>query len=56
MTDSFVAYVRHGEKLLLLRRSEDDPEFPEMWDGIFGIGVDEEEIIGRVVECTGIEA
>ena len=56
MTDSFVAYVRHGEKLLLLRRSDDDPEFPEMWDGIFGIGVDEAEVIGRVVECTGIEA
>jgi transcriptional antiterminator NusG len=56
MTESFVAYVRHGEKLLLLQRSADDLEFPEMWDGAFGIGRDEAEVIGRVVECTGIEA
>ena len=56
MTESFVAYIRHGEKLLLLRRSEADPHFPEGWDGVFGIGVDEAEVIGRIVECTGIPA
>lgn len=56
MTESFVAFIRHGDYLLLLRRSESDPHFAELWDGIFGIGVDETEVIERVVECTGIAA
>ncbi|MGY8701537.1 MAG: transcription elongation factor Spt5 [Candidatus Poseidoniales archaeon] len=56
MSDSYVAFVRHGEKLLLLRRSDSDPDFADLWDGVYGIGIDEEEIITRVVECTGIPA
>jgi len=56
MSNSYVAFVRHGEKLLLLRRSDSDPDFAELWDGIYGVGIDEEEVIDRVSECTGIPA
>ena len=56
MSDSYVAFVRHGEKLLLLCRSDSDPDFADHWDGVYGVGIDEEEVIGRVVECTGIPA
>ncbi len=55
MTNAFIAFVRHEEELLLLQRSEADPESAGMWDGVFGIGDTEEDVLNRVSECTGLE-
>ena len=54
MTDAFIAFVRHEQELLLLRRSSSDPDAAEMWDGVYGIGDTEEDVLNRVSECTGI--
>jgi len=54
MTDAFIAFVRHEEELLLLKRSDSDSDSPALWDGVFGIGDSEEDVINRVSECTGI--
>ena len=32
MTDAFIAFVRHEQELLLLRRSSSDPDAAEMWE------------------------
>jgi len=56
LTEAFVAFVRFEEKLLLLRRSKSDADFPALWDGVYGVGDTEEEVMARVVECTGIPA
>ena len=49
-------YIRSGEKVLLMQRSDEVADFPGAWDGIYGIGeTDElETIVSRVTECTGI--
>ena len=54
MTDAFIAFVRHEEELLLLRRSKSDSDSPGLWDGVYGIGDSEEDVLNRVAECTGI--
>ena len=54
MTDAFIAFVRHEEELLLLRRSPSDPDSSDLWDGVYGIGDSEEDVLNRVSECTGI--
>ena len=54
MTDAFIAFVRHEEELLLLHRSKSDSDSPGLWDGIYGIGDNEEDVLNRVSECTGI--
>ena len=54
MSEAFVAYVRFEEKLLLLRRSKSDGDFPALWDGVWGIGDTAEEVLARVSESTGI--
>ena len=54
MSEAFVAYVRFEEKLLLLRRSKSDGDFPALWDGVWGIGASPEEVLARVSESTGI--
>ena len=54
MTEAFIAFVRHEQELLLLRRSSSDPDAAEMWDGVYGIGDTEEDVLNRVSECTGI--
>jgi len=54
MSEAFVAYVRFEEKLLLLRRSKSDGDFPALWDGVWGIGDTQEEVLTRVSESTGI--
>tara|TARA_X000001036_G_scaffold400365_1_gene404673 strand:+ start:3464 stop:4387 length:924 start_codon:yes stop_codon:yes gene_type:complete len=54
MSEAFVAYVRFEEKLLLLRRSKSDGDFPALWDGVWGIGDTQEEVLARVSESTGI--
>ncbi len=56
MTESFVAFVRHGEKVLILRRVESDADYPLLWDGVYGVGTTAEEVLARVVEATGIPA
>ncbi len=54
MTDAFIAFVRHEEELLLLRRSKSDSDSAGLWDGVYGIGENEEDVLNRVAECTGI--
>ena len=54
MTDAFIAFVRHENELLLLRRSKTDKESPGLWDGVYGIGASKEDVLNRVVECTGL--
>ena len=54
MTDAFIAFVRHEQELLLLRRSAADPDSADLWDGVYGIGDTEEDVLNRVSECTGI--
>ena len=54
MTDAFIAFVRHEQELLLLRRSSSDPDSADLWDGVYGIGDTEEDVLNRVSECTGI--
>ena len=54
MTEAFIAFVRHEQELLLLRRSSSDADAAEMWDGVYGIGDTEEDVLNRVSECTGI--
>ena len=38
MSDAFVAYIRHGEKVLLMQRADGVADFPGAWDGIYGAG------------------
>ena len=54
MTNAFIAFVRHEEELLLLRRSKSDSDSPALWDGVYGIGDTEDDVLNRVAECTGI--
>ena len=54
MTDAFIAFVRHEEELLLLKRSDSDSDSPALWDGVYGIGNEEGDVLSRVSECTGI--
>ena len=54
MQTDFIAYVRHEEKLLLLRRSKSDASFPGLWDGVYGVGSSPEEVLARVAEVTGL--
>ena len=54
MTDACIAFVRHEQELLLLRRSAADPDSADLWDGVYGIGDTEEDVLNRVSECTGI--
>lgn len=54
MTDAFIAFIRCEEELLLLRRSKSDSDSPFLWDGVYGIGDTEEDVLNRVSECTGI--
>ncbi len=56
MADAFIAFVRHEEELLLLRRSKSDADSPALWDGVYGIGDSPEDVVTRVAECTGIPA
>lgn len=54
MTDAFIAFVRFEEKLLLLRRTKNDQEFPGLWDGVYGVADSQEEVLERVSNSTGI--
>ena len=54
MADSYIVFVRHGEKLLLLKRASE--EFMGQWDGVFdfGDGHNQENVLNRVSDATGI--
>ena len=56
MADSYIVFVRHGEKLLLMKRASED--FLGQWDGIFdyGDGHDQDAVIKRVSDSTGISS
>ena len=54
MVNAFVAFVRFEEKLLLLRRNKQDPDFAALWDGVWGVGDTPEEVLTRVSESTCI--
>ena len=58
MSDAFVAYIRHGEKVLLMQRADGVADFPGAWDGIYGAGDsdDIDAVAARITETTGIEA
>ena len=46
MTEAFVAFIRHEEKLLLLKRNGSAEHFSDLWDGVWGIGSTPEEVLG----------
>ena len=56
MSDAFVVYVRHGEKVLIMQRADEVADFPGAWDGIYGVGNPEnlDAVTTRITECTGI--
>jgi len=58
MSDAFIAYVRHEEKVLIMQRADEVSDFPGAWDGIYGIGdpSDVDSVAARITECTGIPA
>ena len=38
MSEAYTVYLRSGEKVLLMQRSDEVSDFPGAWDGIHGIG------------------
>tara|TARA_B100001996_G_scaffold135218_1_gene102928 strand:- start:108 stop:974 length:867 start_codon:yes stop_codon:yes gene_type:complete len=56
MSEAYTVYIRSGEKVLLMQRSDEVADFPGAWDGIYGVGDpgDHEAVISRIAECTGI--
>ena len=58
MSEAYTVYLRSGEKVLLMQRSDEVSDFPGAWDGIHGIGDpnDHDSVVTRITECTGISA
>ena len=58
MSEAYTVYLRSGEKVLLMQRSDEVSDFPGAWDGIHGIGDPNahDSVVARVTECTGISA
>jgi transcriptional antiterminator NusG len=58
MSDAFIAFVRHEDKVLLMQRAEGVADFPGAWDGVYGIGDpdDLDAVTTRIEEATGISA
>ena len=56
MSEAYTVYLRSGEKVLLMQRSDEVSDFPGAWDGIYGIGDpnDHDSVVARITECTGI--
>ena len=56
MSDAFIAYVRHEDKVLIMQRADEVSDFPGAWDGVYGIGnpQDVDSVAARITECTGI--
>ena len=55
-SDSFVVFVRHEDKVLLMRRADGGADFPGSWDGVYGIGdpTDIDAVTSRIEASTGI--
>ena len=55
-SDSFVVFVRHEDKVLLMRRADGVADFPGSWDGVYGIGdpTDIDAVTSRIEASTGI--
>ena len=58
MSDAFIAFVRHEDKVLMMQRADGVADFPGAWDGVYGIGDPEDidAVTTRITECTGIPA
>ncbi|PDH25785.1 MAG: transcription elongation factor Spt5 [Marine Group II euryarchaeote MED-G35] len=58
MSEAYTVYIRSGEKVLLMQRSDEVADFPGAWDGIYGVGDpgDHDSVVSRVSECTGISS
>jgi transcriptional antiterminator NusG len=56
MSDSFIAFVRHEEKVLLMQRADGVADFPGAWDGVYGVGdpSDVDGVAKRIAEATGL--
>jgi transcription elongation factor Spt5 len=56
MSDGFIALIRHEDTVLLLNRSEMVADFPNKWDGIYGVGdaTDLNAVMVRINDATGI--
>ena len=56
MSEAYTVYLRSGEKVLLMQRSDEVADFPGAWDGIYGVGNpdDHDSVVSRIAECTGI--
>ena len=56
MSEAYTVYIRSGEKILLMQRSDEVADFPGAWDGIYGVGdpSDHDSVVSRISECTGI--
>ncbi len=50
---AFVVFLRRGEEILLLRRDESDIDYPNQWDGVYGVGT---SVLERVSQITGIDS
>lgn len=58
MSEGFVAFVRHADRILLMKRGNQVAHYPKLWDGIYGVGDpgDVDAVTARVAECTGLSA
>ena len=56
MSDAFIAFVRHEEKVLLMQRADGVADFPGAWDGVYGVGdpADVDGVAKRIAEATGL--
>ena len=37
MSDAYVVYIRHGEKVLIMQRADEVADFPGAWDGKYAV-------------------
>jgi len=58
MSDGFIIFIRHEDKLLLLKRGEEVTDFANCWDGIYGVGDpnDLDHVFMRIEDSTGIQS
>ena len=54
MSEAFTAYLRSGEKVLVMQRADEVADFPGAWDGIYGVGdpTDLDSVVSRNTECS----
>ena len=56
MSNGFIVFIRHADKVLLLKRSDEVSDFNSMWDGVYGVGdpSDVDHVLTRVEDATSI--